>query len=165
MKTLTPSCNVIHRRLYVRGFRTLTVDQACSVETWMRLNPALNALLFALCGITGSVPGLIVLAVFFLIGMLTAVHPFELFYTEIIRSLEQSPELPSSPPLRRAVFAIGAAGSLAAAWGFSSGHPGMGYILMGIMVASTAFLALTHICIPSTIFRILRLDALRRSSL
>ena len=129
MKTLNPPCDVIHRRLSVRGFRTLTVDQACSVETWMRLNPALNALLFGLCGVTGSVPGLLVLAAFFLIGMLTAVHPFELFYTEIIRSLEQTPELPSSPPLRRVVFGIGATGSLTAAWGFYAGHQWLAYAI------------------------------------
>jgi hypothetical protein len=161
MKPLNPPAAVLQRRLYIRGFRSLTPDQAVSIETWMRLNPALNALLFALCGVTGSVPGLVVLAVFFLIGMLTAVHPFELFYTEIIRSLEQTPALPPSPPLRRVVFGIGAAGSLASAWGFSSGHHGLGYVLTAIMVSSTAFLAFTHICIPSTIFRILKLGVLR----
>ena len=161
MKPLTPPATVIQRRLYIRGFRSLTVDQTVSIETWMRLNPALNALLFALCGVTGSVPGSIVLAVFYLIAMLTSVHPFEMFYTEIIRSLEQTPEMPPSPPLRRVVFAIGAAGSLAAAWAFYANHSLLGYILMGVMATSTILLACTHICIPSMIYRSLRMGVLR----
>ena len=160
-ESLEAPASALQRRLHVRGFRSLSEEQARLVETWMRLNPALNALLFVLCGVTGSVPGLLLLAAFFLIGMLTAVHPFELFYTEIIRSLEQTPALPPSPPLRRAVFGIGAAGSLAAAWGFSSGHSGLGYLLMAVMAVSTAFLAFTHICIPSLIFRVLRLGMFR----
>jgi hypothetical protein len=161
MKTTAHPGSAIHHRLHVRGFRNLTEEQARSIETWMRLNPAVNALLFMLCGVTGSVPGLIVLAAFFLIGILSAVHPFELFYTEIIRSLEHTPEMPSSPPLRRAVFGIGFAGSLTAAWAFFSDFTVLGYVITGVMAASTAFLALTHICIPSTIFRLIRLDVLR----
>ena len=161
MKTLVPPCAEIHRRLYVRGFRGLTEEQVGSVETWMRLNPAINALLFVLCGVTGSIPGLLILAALFAIGILCAVHPFEWFYTEIIRSLEQSPELPHSPPLRRGIFVIGMTGSLASAWGFYSGNAWLGYVITGIMAASTAVLALTHFCIPSTIFRILRLGVLR----
>jgi hypothetical protein len=156
MKIESTPCAVIHRRLSARGFRDLTVDQACSVESWMRLNPALNALLFLLCCITGSAPGLLVLAFFFAIGMVSSVHPFEYFYTEIIRSLEQSPALPHSPPLRRVVFAIGMAGCLFSAWAFSSGHPAWGYLVTGIMTASTALLALTHICIPSLVYGLVR---------
>ncbi len=161
MKTLTPPAAIIQRRLYIRGFKGLTVDQTVSIETWMRLNPALNALLFALCGLTGSVLGSIVLALFFLIGMLTSVHPFEMFYTQVIRSLEQTPEMPSSPPLRRVVFAIGAAGSVVSAWAFSSDYKGLGYLVMGVMAVSTAVLAFTHICIPSMIYRTIRLGVLR----
>jgi hypothetical protein len=152
---------VILRRLHVRGFRHMTMHQVSSIETWMRLNPAVNALLFALCGFTHSVSGLLILALFFAIGMLTSVHPFEWFYTEVIRSLEQSPEMPASPPLRRGVFGIGMAGSLMAAWCFTENFVGWGYLTTGVMAVSTAFLAFTHICIPSMIYRGLRFGLLR----
>ncbi|MCD6023848.1 MAG: hypothetical protein K0Q91_764 [Fibrobacteria bacterium] len=166
MRTGALPAAVIHRRLRVRGFRNLTEEQARSIETWMRLNPAVHALLFMVCGVTGSVPGLITLAGFFLIGILSSVHPFELFYTEIIRPLEHAPEMPPSPPLRRAVFGIGLAGSLGAAWAFSADFKTPGYLITGVMTASTAFLALTHICVPSALFRLMRLGilGLRRSS-
>jgi len=166
MKFESTPCAVIHRRLSARGFRNLTVDQACLVESWMRLNPALHALLFLLCGITGSAPGLLVLAFFFAIGLVSSIHPFEYFYTEIIRSLEQTPDLPHSPPLRRVIFGIGLAGCLASAWAFSSGHAGWGYLVTGIMTASTTLLALTHICFPSLVYGQLRrlFLALRGSS-
>lgn len=162
MKTSAQLTSSIHRRLHVRGFRSLTEEQARSIETWMRLNPAVHALLFMVCGFTGSAPGLIALAGFFLIGILSSVHPFELFYTEVIRPLEHAPEMPSSPPLRRAVFGIGLAGSLAAAWAFSTGFKTPGYLITGIMAASTALLALTHICVPSTVFRLVRLGVVKQ---
>jgi hypothetical protein len=152
----SPACVVIHRRLHARGFRNLTVEQACSLEAWMRFNPALNALLFALATLAGSSVLMLLLAALFAAGMLTAVHPFEWFYAAVIRPLEQSPELPASPPRRRAVFALGMACSLAVAWDFSSGTRAAGVALGSLMTASTALLALTHICVPSLALRSVR---------
>jgi hypothetical protein len=152
----SPFCAVIHRRLHTRGFRNLTVEQACSLEAWMRFNPAMNTLLFALATLAGSSLLMLLLAALFAVGMLTAVHPFEWFYAAVIRPLEQSPELPASPPRRRAVFALGMACSLAVAWNFHFGSRAAGIVLGSLMTASTALLALTHICVPSLAFRSLR---------
>lgn len=151
-----PACAVIHRRLHARGFRNLTVEQACSLEGWMRFNPALHALLFALGTLAGSSTLMLVLAALFAVGMLTAVHPFEWFYAAVIRPLEQSPELPASPPRRRGVFALGMACSLAVALAFAYDARPAGVALGVVMTASTALLAVTHICVPSLVFRSVR---------
>jgi len=156
-----PVCAVIQRRLQARGFRNLTLDQACSLEAWMRFNPAMHALLFALSTLAGSSALMLVLAGLFLIGMLTAVHPFEWFYAAVIRPLEQSPELPVSPPRRRAVFALGMMCSLAVAVAFHTGFRPLGAALGVLMTASTVLLALTHICVPSLVFRSCRAGFLR----
>jgi hypothetical protein len=142
--------------MHARGFRNLTVEQACSLEAWMRFNPAMHALLFALAIIAGSPALMVALAALFAVGMIAAVHPFEWFYTAVIRPLEQSPELPASPPRRRAVFALGMACSLVVAWEFSFGSHTAGIVLASLMTASAALLALTHICVPSLGFRSLR---------
>ena len=154
-------CSVIQRRLQARGFRNLTLDQACSLEGWMRFNPALHTLLFALATLANSATLMLLLAGLLSVGMLTAVHPFEWFYSAVIRPLEQSPELPPSPPRRRGVFAVGIAFALSAAWAFSRGATGLGILLGALMTASTALLALTHICVPSFAFRTARAGFVR----
>jgi hypothetical protein len=144
-------CAVVLRRLQTRGFRGLSEDQACRLGPWMRFTPALQALLFGLCTVTGSVPVLTGLAVMLAVGLLTARHPFDWLYGGVIRPLEHSPELPRSPFRRRMVFALGIVWCLATAWAFETGREGAGYLLGGLMTASTALLAFTHICVPSLV--------------
>jgi len=127
----------------------------------MRFSPALHALLFAIALIAGSSAMMFALAALFAVGMVTAVHPFEWFYAAVIRPLEQSPELPPSPPRRRAVFALGLACSLAVGAAFAAGRHVPAVLLGVLMVASTAFLAVTHICVPSLAFRSVRGGILR----
>jgi hypothetical protein len=142
-------CAVVRRRLQTRGFRDLSEDQACRLGPWMRFTPALQALLFGLSTVTGSVPVLFGLALLLAVGLVAGRHPFDWLYNGVIRPLERSPEMPRSPRRRRLVFVVGLAWCLATAWAFASGREAAGYLLGGIMTASTTLLAFTHICVPS----------------
>lgn len=111
----------------------------------------LHALLFGLCTITGSAEVLLVTAAILTVGFVAGYHPFDMIYSGVIRPLEKSPELPPCPIRRRLVFLVGVGWCLGTAWAFASGNPMLGYLLGGVMTASTALLATTHICIPSLI--------------
>lgn len=142
-------CAVVMRRLQARGFAIRSAEEACALGPWMRFTPMVQALLFGLCTLTCSVPVLLALAGVLAVGLVTGRHPFDWLYDGVIRPLEQSPPLPATPMRRRMVFLIGVFWCLATARAFATGNEAAGYLLGGIMTASTTLLALTHICIPS----------------
>lgn len=139
------------RRLRVRGFHLQSEGEATRLSPWLRFTPTLQALLFGLSTLTGSVPGFLGLAVLMAVGVLLGWHPFDWFYNEVIRPLEKSPELPETPVRRRMVFVLGIAWCLVTAQAFYTGHDAVGILLGVIMTASTALLAATQICIPSLV--------------
>ncbi len=144
-------CAVVAHRLRVRGFRGITEEEACRISVWIRFTPMLQAILFGLSTVTGSEIVLNAMAAVLLIGAITGRHPFDWIYDGMIRSLEQTPKLPATPPRRRAVFVLGAAWCLLTAALFSAGEMTAGYALGGVMTLSTTLLAFTHICIPSRV--------------
>lgn len=144
-------CAVVARRLRVRGFRHISVDEACRIAPWLCFTPTLQAILFGVSTVTASVPGLRVLAALLFVAAAVGRHPLDLIYDEVIRHLEDSPKLPRTPPRRRAVFVVGALWCLVSAAMFAGNHAVFGYVLGAMMTLSTALLALTHICIPSRV--------------
>jgi len=144
-------CAVVLHRLRARGFELKTKEEACDLGPWLRFTPMLQALLFGLSTITGSVEVLVGLAVVLAFGFVVGHHPFDLIYSGVIRPLEKSPEMPRCPIRRRLVFLIGIGFCSATAWAFASGHMATGYLLGGVMTASTTLLATTHICVPSLV--------------
>jgi hypothetical protein len=144
-------CTVLLQRLRLRGFPLNSKEEACHLGPWLRFTPTLQALIFGLSTITGSDAVLMVMAGILAVGLVTGCHPFDLIYAGVIRPLEKSPELPPSPIRRRLVFLLGVMWCLTTAWAFHEGHQLAGYILGGIMTASTTLLAATHICIPSLV--------------
>jgi hypothetical protein len=146
-------CAVVLRRLRSRGFELKSQKEACDLGPWLRFTPMLQTLLFGLSTITGSVEVLLALAGLLAIGLIAGFHPFDLIYSGVIRPLEKSPELPRCPVRRRLVFLVGVGWCLGTAWAFDSGNQTLGYVLGGLMTASTGLLATTHICIPSLALR------------
>jgi len=121
------------------------------VGPWLRFTPMLQALFFGLATATASVQILTLMAALLAVGVVMGCHPFDLFYTGIIRQLEKSPEHPRCSNRRRGVFLVGIAFCAATIWAFLNGHAMVGYLLGSLMTASTALLAATHICIPSLV--------------
>ena len=144
-------CAVIQKRLERRGFRGLSQEEACRIGPWMRFTPMLQALLFGVSTVAASVPVLRVMAGVLLFGLITGRHPFDWIYEGLIRPLEKTPRLPSTPPRRRAVFLLGAFWCYITAHFFAVGNTETAFALGAVMTASTALLAVTHICIPSTV--------------
>ena len=142
-------CAVVLRRLRTRGFALDSEEEACRLGPWMRFTPMMQALVFGLSTITGSVAVFVGMAVVLAVALVAGHHPFDTIYSGVIRPLEKSPELPPCPARRRLVFLVGVGWCLATAWAFSSGHALLGSVLGSVMTASTSLLASTHICIPS----------------
>lgn len=146
-----PDCAEVLRRLRARGFDVRTREEAREVGQWLRFTPMLQALLFGLGTFTASVELLSVMAGLLAVGVVAGSHPFDLIYTGIIRQLETAPEHPRCSARRRLVFLVGFVLCVATAWSFAHGRFAAGYLIGGVMIASTAFLAATHICIPSLV--------------
>lgn len=144
-------CGVVLQRLRDRGFELRNKEEACDVGPWLRFTPMLQALLFGISTITGSAEVLLALAFVLAIGFAVGYHPFDLIYAGVIRPLEKSPELPRCPIRRRMVFLVGIGFCGTAAWAFANDHLVTGYVIGGVMTASTTLLAATHICIPSMV--------------
>jgi Domain of unknown function (DUF4395) len=144
-------CGVVLQRLRDRGFQLGSKEEACNVGPWLRFTPTLQALLFGVSTLTGSVEVLVVLAFVLAIAFAVGYHPFDLIYAGVIRPLEKSPALPRCPVRRRMVFLVGIWFCGATAWAFANDHMLAGSLIGGIMTASTTLLAATHICIPSMV--------------
>jgi hypothetical protein len=144
-------CDVVLRRLRDRGFELRSPQEACDVGPWLRFTPMLQAVLFGFSTVTASVAVLLALAGVLAVGLVAGYHPFDWIYAGVIRPLEKSPALPRCPVRRRLVFLVGIVFCGATAWAFATGRMPLGYALGGIMTASTALLAATHICIPSLV--------------
>lgn len=145
------SGDVVLHRLRARGFQLESEEEAAELGPWLRLTPMLQALLFGLSTVTGAAPAFWLLAALMVVGIVSGWHPFDLFYNGVIRPIEKTPELPATPLRRRLVFVLGIVWCLATARAFTGGNPALGWLLGGIMTASTALLAFTHICIPSQV--------------
>jgi hypothetical protein len=139
------------RRMRTRGFCVQSEGEATRLGQWLCFTPMMQAILFGLSTLTGSVAAFLALAMLMAVGVVFGLHPFDWFYSEVVRPLEKSPELPQTPVRRRMVFALGIAWCLVSAQAFATGHSRVGLLLGGIMTASTALLAFTHICIPSVV--------------
>jgi hypothetical protein len=149
------------RRIQTRGFRVQSAGEATRLGPWLCFTPMLQAILFGLSTLTGSVPAFVGLALMLAVGLVFGLHPFDWFYNEVVRPIEKSPELPETPVRRRMVFALGIAWCLVSAQAFATGHVLLGSLLGSIMTASTALLAFTHICIPSLVMQWLTVFARR----
>ena len=85
-------------------------------------------------------------------GLLPSGHPIDVIYNHGVRHLVGGERLPPNPSPRRfaclvAVLLLG--GSAAA---FASGHPTLGYVLGGFMVAAGVTVTLTNWCLASWMY-------------
>jgi rhodanese-related sulfurtransferase len=85
-------------------------------------------------------------------GAATPRHPFDWLYNYGVRHLLGKPAIPRNAAPRRFSCAVGAAWLALTAGAFFLGWDILGYILGAGMAGMAAFVAVTHICLPSLIY-------------
>jgi len=148
------SLNPAQRRLLdIQGFERVDDATLAKTEFWLRVAPALCAIIAAV-GSALAAPWLLwSLAVVAAAGAALPSHPFDLIYNAGVRRVRGGPRLPENGAPRRFACALACAWLVAAGAMFAAGYDVAGYALGGALVAVAALVSTTHICIPSIIFR------------
>lgn len=141
------------RRLDIQGFDAVDDRLLAQTGAWLRLAPALCALVAAVGTALAAAPVLWALAATAALGALLPSHPFDLVYNFGVRRLTGTPRLPENRAPRRFACAVGSAWLVVTGALFALGFELAGYVLGGAFVATATLVATTHICIPSILFR------------
>ena len=143
----------VRQRLEIQGFLGLDDRSLAAAAPWLRLAPALCAIIGAVGTALASPQVLWALAATAILGAVLPFHPFDLIYGIGLRRLTGSPALPVNGAPRRFACAVGSIWLLATGAMFGVGSVLAAYALGGAFVATAGLVATTHICIPSLIYR------------
>lgn len=151
--TPIPIAARVQRRLEMQGF-TCRPDPAFeAIVPWLRLAPALTTTVVVVGTVLAS-PIVLVALAFVTAGCAASRrHPFDHLYNHGIRAVTGTPPLPRNEPPRRFACAMATAWSLLTAAAFWSGHPVLGYVLGGSLVALGGLVATTHFCFGSLVYQ------------
>ena len=142
----------LRHRLDVQGYACVDDRTLAQTQLWLRLSPALCAIIAAAGTALASPPILWGLAVVAAVGAVLPFHPFDLIYNVGVRRLTGTPKLPANGAPRRFACAVGTLWSLGAGALFFAGADVGGYLLGAAFVATAALVASTHFCVPSTVY-------------
>jgi hypothetical protein len=157
--------SVKRQRLEMQGFHGLD-DQAISeLGPWLRLTPAICALLVAVATVLGSVPLLIALGATALFGAVFPRHPFDILYNYGARYIAGTRALPPNQAPRRFACAFATLWLALTTWAFAAGAILAGRILGAMFVGVALVPVLTDFCVPSFLFqRITRREGTRQAA-
>jgi hypothetical protein len=85
-------------------------------------------------------------------GLLPSGHPIDLVYNHGVRHLVGGEKLPPNPAPRRFACLVAVLLLGGSAVGFATGHPIVGYVLGGFMVAAGVIVTLTNFCLASWMY-------------
>jgi hypothetical protein len=93
--------------------------------------------------------------IFAALGAILPFHPFDLIYNLGIRHVTKTPVLPRNGAPRRFACAMASVWLLATGALFAADLDIAGYLLGGALVAVATLITVSHICIPSLVYRML----------
>lgn len=129
------------------GDRTLA-----DIQFGLRFSPALCTTGVAIATALASWPLVLVMMATAVLGAVTPRHPFDWVYNYGVRHLLDKPPIPRNAAPRRFSCAVGAVWLAITAGSFFLGWNVVGYILGAGMTGMAAFVAVTHICLPSLVY-------------
>lgn len=142
-------------RIEMQGFAGLDNKTLAGINLGLRTAPAV-CMVWAGIG-TGFASAAILwsLVPFALLGAVLPGHPFDVLYRFGLRRLFGGKPLPPYPFPRRFACLLAALILSVASWGFQCGHPVLGYIAGGSLVAAASVNVFTGFCIPSFLYGLL----------
>ena len=145
----------LRHRLDIQGYACADDATLAQTQLWLRLSPALCATIAAVGTALASPAILWGLMVFAALGAVLTFHPFDLIYNLGIRRITGAPELPRNGAPRRFACAMASVWLLATGGLFYADLDIAGYVLGGALVAVAALITVSHVCIPSLVYRAL----------
>jgi hypothetical protein len=145
----------LRHRLDIQGYACANDATLAQTQLWLRLSPALCATIAAVGTTLASPLVLWGLMVFAALGAVLTFHPFDLIYNLGVRHLTGTPELPRNGAPRRFACAMASVWLLTTGGLFYAGFDIAGYLLGAALVAVAALITVSHICIPSLVYRVL----------
>jgi|GEM_PF-144944 len=139
-------------RLEIQGVAGVSDRTLADIQSGLRFSPALCALGVATGTLLASPPVLLGMMATATLGAATPRHPFDWLYNYGVRHLFGKPAIPRNAAPRRFACGVGAAWLLVTAAAFVMGFAVAGYVLGAAMTAMAAFVAATHICVPSLVY-------------
>ncbi len=150
--TLSPT---LRHRLDIQGYGCVDDSTLARTQSWLRMSPALCAAIAAVGTALASPAILWGLMVFAALGAVLTFHPFDLIYNLGVRHLTGAAELPRNGAPRRFACAVASIWLLTTGGLFYADFDITGYLLGGALVAVAALITVSHICIPSLVYRVL----------
>lgn len=147
--------STLRHRLDIQGYSRVDDATLAQTQVWLRMSPALCAAIAALGTALASPAILWGLMVFAALGAVLTFHPFDLIYNLGVRHLTGAAELPRNGAPRRFACAMASVWLLTTGGLFYAGSDIAGYLLGGALVAVAGLITVSHICIPSLVYRAL----------
>jgi rhodanese-related sulfurtransferase len=138
--------------LETQGYVGVGEGTLADIQFGLRFSPALCAIGVALGTILASPIILLVMSATALAGAATPRHPFDLVYNHGVRRLLGKPAIPRNAPPRRFSCGVATVWLAVTVSAFLVGWDGVGYVLGASMAGMAAFVAVTHICLPSLVY-------------
>jgi len=145
----------LRHRLDIQGYACESDATLARTQLWLRMSPALCATIAAIGTALASPPILWGLMIFAGLGAVLTFHPFDLIYNLGIRHITGTSELPRNGAPRRFACAMASVWLLATGGLFYADFDVAAYLLGCALVAVAALITVSHICIPSLVYRAL----------
>ncbi len=139
-------------RLEVHGYVGVGERTLADIQFGLRFSPALCAIGVAAGTALASPVILLAMMLTAILGSATPRHPFDLVYNYGVRHLLGKPAIPRNAAPRRFSCGVAAVWLLPTTGAFMAGWAIPGYILGAAMAGMAAFVAVTHICLPSLVY-------------
>jgi len=144
----------IRERIQAQGFCDLDDTTYAQINYPLRLSPAICMVWTAVGTALASPTILWILVPFAALGAILPSHPFDILYNYGLRHRFNAPTLPPAPIRRRFACFVATIMLVAAAWGFQTGMPMVGYIVGWSLVGAAFVNVSTGFCVPSFIYRL-----------
>jgi rhodanese-related sulfurtransferase len=139
-------------RLETQGYVGVGARTLGDIQFGLRFSPALCAAGVALGAARASASILLVMMATAVIGAATPRHPFDWLYNYAVRQVLNKPAIPRNAAPRRFSCAVASVWLGATVIAFLVGWDIAGYVLGTAMAGMAAFVAVTHICLPSLVY-------------
>ncbi|MBZ0271903.1 DUF4395 domain-containing protein [bacterium] len=150
-----PTPEQVRNRLEIQGYGDLDDSTLAELGPWIRWSPAFCTV-FMIAGTALASPAILwTLAATAFVGAILPSHPFDWLYNFGFRHLTGTRPLPPHGAPRRFACAIATVWLIATGAAFSAGAMTAGYALGTVLASVAALVSVTHICIPSHVYRAL----------
>lgn len=143
----------IRTRIEMQGFINLSDSELSEIRPWIKLAPALCLLGVGIGMVTQSSIVFAILIPIAALGSLLPWHPFDLFYSLMIRHWIQGPAIPHYRAPRKIACGVATAWLTVVFVAFNADHIVAANVLAGLFLVTAALPVVIDFCVPSFLYQ------------